>query len=465
MRKVIFLFTWILLPAVAFSQDNRRCIEVSHGDVLTDSLLIVEGSIRIDNLSTEEWSIIQKPNNGYQIVFSKKQPNKIQVCYRILPTVLSSSQHMFEQNIEDSVGVVLPSVVPNNAIVSRREELFKMGGINKGGRISRGIAVGNTHDLTVNSALNLSLEGKLSDDLNIRANITDQNIPYQPEGNTQQLQDFDNVFVEVYNEKFSVAGGDLVLQDRNTHFLRYLKNVQGGMVKTNFENAHSFVGVSGAKGKFASVELQVEEGVSGPYQIPPPEGNGYVIVIANSEKVYIDGRLMTRGFNYDYIIDYNQAEISFTSNIMITKYSRVRIDFEYAVQDYARSITSLGHAQTMGKLTLSANYYKEEDNRNKPLFRELTDDQKQLLSEVGDSTTKAISPGDQLVPYDPNRILYFKTDTLDNDGNQIEIYKIVAEPRSEVYEVKFSDLGTGKGNNISTKLFGNWTDTFGKEDF
>ena len=448
MKKGLVLFSLLTMSFLAFSQDNRRCTMVKHGDILSDTLLIDRNSIKVPDLKEIQWSLIDKPENQYQIIFSKKQKRPVEICYRVLPAILSEVQRIDNLGPNDSTTQVYEAKQSGRGLVSRREELFGLGSINKGGRISRGISVGNTQDLFVNSALNLNLDGKLSEDLNIRASITDQSIPYQPEGNTQQLQDFDNVFVEIYNDKFSVAGGDIVLKDKNTHFLRYLKNVQGGMVSTNLKNSKSFGGLSSAKGRFASVDLNIVEGISGPYQIPPPDGSGFVIIIANSEKVYLDGQLLTRGYNYDYIIDYNQAEISFTSNQMITKFSRVRVDFEYAVQDYARSIISVGHSQQMGKFTLSANYYKEEDNRYKSLYRTLTDDQKILLSEVGDSTTLAIVPGEQQVEYSIDRILYFKMDTLDNQGALQTVFCHAKSPTSEVYDVKYTDVGSGKGSYI-----------------
>jgi hypothetical protein len=447
MKKRLFLLSLLLLPVLAFAQDNRRCVMVRHGDILSDTLLIDGSSIWAADLGESEWSLLNKANNQYQVIFSKKQKKAVKMCYRVLPAVLSEMQRIEGMVRNDTLPKVHKSQV-GRGIVARREQLFELGDINQGGRISRGISVGNTQDLFVNSALNLSLEGKLSEDLNIRASITDQNIPYQPEGNTQQLQDFDNVFVEIFNDKFSVAGGDIVLKDKKTHYLRYLKNVQGGMVTTNLKNARSFLGLSSAKGRFATVSLKVVEGISGPYQIPPPDGQGFVIIIANSEKVYLDGRLLTRGYNYDYVIDYNQAEISFTTNLMITRFSRVRVDFEYAVQDYARSIISVGHAQQMGKFTLSANYYKEEDNQNKALYRELTDDQKILLSEVGDSLDLAVVPGETQVEYSADRILYFKADTVDSQGRSHTIFKQAKSYMNEVFTIRFTDAGSGKGAYI-----------------
>jgi hypothetical protein len=60
--------------------------------------------------------------------------------------------------------------------------------------------------------MNLQLDGKLNEDLFIQAAISDNNIPIQPDGNSQQLQEFDKVFIKIYNDRISLTAGDFELR-------------------------------------------------------------------------------------------------------------------------------------------------------------------------------------------------------------------------------------------------------------
>lgn len=437
---------------ITSSQDNRRCKKAAVNEIISDKQIIAPESIVVVDSLSSDYQIKVISSSSFKIITSTKIP-AVKVCYRVLPAELQHKFKISSIGKYDSAAYFRPPANKDDAILSHREELFSLGDINQGGQISRGITVGNNQDLFVNSSLNLNLEGKISNDLNLRASITDQSLPYQPEGNTQQLQDFDNVYVELYNDKFSLAGGDIVLKDKNSRFLKYLKNVQGGMVGIKSKHSSSSFGLSSAKGQFASVTVPVAEGVLGPYKIQQPKNSGYVIIIANSEKVYLDGKPLIRGYNYDYIIDYNQAEISFTSNVVVTNYSRVRIDYEYAVRDYSRSILSLNHVQKIGRVNLSATYYKEADNPDKPLFTELSVADKELLAKVGNDVNKAVVTSAKIASYAPDKVLYFIKDTLDESNVPLRIFEFTTEHKDTLYTVSFIELGAGLGSyNIKEYL-------------
>ncbi len=452
MRRLLVLS--ILLCGFSISRaqntisDNRRCQEITPNTIFTSQEVIAPESILLsDSLPGVEIRLLSA--KSFMLV-GEEQFDKISVCYRVLPKEIQKKFKLTNIGKYDSAAFFRPPDI-EEPLFSKREELLDLGEINQGGQISRGITVGNTQDLFVNSSLNLNLEGKISDDLNIRASITDQQIPYQPEGNTQQLQDFDNVFIELYNDKFSVIGGDVVFKNKDSHFLKYFKNVQGGAIGLNMGKSTSGFGISSAKGQFASVTVPVSEGILGPYKVPSVNNDNYVIIIANSEKVYIDGRLMTRGYNNDYIIDYNQAEITFTSNVIITKYTRIRVDYEYSIRDFSRSIINFSHQQQIGKLNILASYYRESDNKNKPLFYDLSEDDKLLLESVGNKTDDAIVSSAQLTPFDPNRVLYEMIDTVDIDGKATTIFKHSTSQTDSLYSISFTDVGAGKGSYVITE--------------
>ena len=75
-----------------------------------------------------------------------------------------------------------------------------------------------------------------------------------------------------------------------------------------------------------------------------------MIILAGSEKVFIDGEQMVRGYDNDYIIDYNLAEITFNNKVVITQFTRIRVDYEFFDQNYSRFIVQVGHQQSNDKV-------------------------------------------------------------------------------------------------------------------
>jgi hypothetical protein len=417
-----------------------------------DSLTIVPGSVKLRSESSCE--LEYNSQNGLITIRADPSTDSILICYKVFPFDLYKEVKNRTTVAHDSLPLKQTSVSKKSDLADHREELFSTGKINKSGAISRGISFGNRQDIFVNSVLNLQMEGKLSDNLNIRASITDQNIPYQPEGNTKLVQDFDNVYFEIYNKDFSLTGGDIVLKSRKSDFLRFQRNVQGALINTSYKlikgsESQTSLAYSISKGKFSTYQVKVLDGVMGPYKIYGPENETFIIIIANSERVYLDGRLLERGYNHDYIIDYNTGEITFTSRVLITRFSRVYVDFEYTNQSYSRSVMHLAHTQRIKDHEISIQYYQEKDNRNQPLRNNLNDDEKYLLKDIDPGITRqAILPGWDSVEYHDRGILYKKIDTLDVDGNPREIFMVSHHPDSARYEVVFSEAGWGKGEYI-----------------
>lgn len=382
--------------------------------------------------------------------------NAYMVSYRVFPFSFGKTyQHKDLKMLEpDMHGTVNPFVYTSN---KQGTNIFKSDGLNKSGSISRGVSFGNSQDVVVNSSFNLQLSGKLSREVEILAAITDNNIPIQPEGNTQQIQEFDKVFIQLKYRTSRLIAGDFELTRPPSYFMNFYKKAQGGDFMTSFAVGKEKEGKPGwnmdvrfagavAKGKFARNRIQGEEGNQGPYKLTGNEGETYIMVLAASEKVFIDGVLLTRGQDYDYTIDYNTGELSFTPNILLTKEKRIVVEFEYAERDYARSMFFVSTGITNNKLNVRVNAFSEQDLKNQPLQQDLTEEQKEFLSNVGDSLQNAIWPNIDSVGFSGEEVRYKMVDTLVDGLLYDSVFVYSTNPDSAVYKLGFSLVGDAKGS-------------------
>ncbi|GAB3202338.1 hypothetical protein ABID22_002645 [Pontibacter aydingkolensis] len=468
---LLLLLFWLSFPLVAqttFSNQRCKLLPVTGEAFILDSLTVEPGTISVVhphkeqfafdyNYSTQEFRFTRFPAADSILIDRAgtliPAPDSVLVCFRVMP--LNLTKPAFKRDITKlELNPFQRNVYQED--ISTKEEIFRTPGLNKTGSISRGISFGNTQSVFVNSALNLQLDGKLTEDISITAAITDQNIPFQPEGNTQQLQEFDKVYITLNHKQWQLTAGDVVLRNKPSYFLQYYKNVQGAAFETVFGKSPERQGVTAvaasvSKGKFASQQVEPLEGVLGPYRLRGPNNERFIIVLANSERVFIDGRLLTRGYDYDYVIDYNQAEITFTTRHVITRNTRIRVDFEYSDQNYSRGIYTLNHYQNMGKLKVYGNYYNESDNPNNLINLDLQDEQKRLLASIGDNLDQAVTPGADSVAFDPSQILYARRDTVYNNGQSMaSVYVYSNNPENAFYNVRFTEVGANQGDYVAS---------------
>lgn len=344
-------------------------------------------------------------------------------------------------------GMIKPYVVTDEWT----SDLFDDSGIRKSGSVSRGIAFGNAQNLTVNSTLNLQLSGKLTDRYSIMASVSDDNIPIQPNGNTQQLQDFDQVFIQVFDERNKLIAGDFILRKPTGYFMNYFKRSQGAYVQTlSQEDARRKLlkveaSASVSKGRFARNVIQGVEGNQGPYRLTGADGEPFIIVLAGTEAVYIDGRQLERGQDKDYIIDYNAAEVVFTPRQFITKDRRIVVEFQYSERRFARPLlhTSVEYGNEHQRFYFNA--YSESDAKNQPLQQDLTPAEKAILAAAGDNFLQAFTPGADSVGFNNSNVLYrLVADSLGFDS----VYVYSTDPSSAFYRVRFTPVGAGNGDYV-----------------
>jgi len=319
------------------------------------------------------------------------------------------------------------------------KEVFSL---NKSGSITRGITIGSDRGLQLNSGLRLQISGNVTRDVEVIAALTDQNTPIQPEGNTQTLQEIDKVFVQIKSPRFKATLGDITLDYRETEFGRYSRKIQGAMGEGEIGPLQITVSGAVSRGKFTTNYFRGEEGKQGPYQLKGENGQIDIIVLAGTERVWVDGELMTRGEDNDYVIDYGNGQITFTRHRLITADSRITVDFEYSDQKFRRNLFSLRGKSSLwkDKLRLGATFIREADDKNNPLDRVLTEQYLDILSRCGDDPDSAVISGAKFLGEGKGSYV-----VVDSAG--IQFYRYVG-PNKGSYNVSFSYVGQGKGDYI-----------------
>ena len=461
-----FLMLLFLIPAWGqnFSNLRSRTIEITSDTVTLDTLSIVPGSfnLKLNGTKLDSTSYQLEWYAGKLIV----EPNLIgsfaEAHYRVFPSLYSEKTFNKDPSLIRVIQNIPQDPFSYTVRPSTSSQLFELGSLSRSGSISRGITIGNNQDLGVSSSLNLNLSGQITPKVGIRAAITDNNIPFQPEGNTQQLQDFDQIYIQLFTDKTELTAGDFRLQRPKSYFMNFFKRAQGVSLKHLFpivkrrktDGRPGFLEVKGSgalsRGKFNRQIVQGVEGNQGPYRLRGLENESFIIVIAGTERVFIDGQLMIRGQENDYVIDYNTAELTFTSKRLITKDSRIIIEFQYSERNYSRSLFHVGTDFEKNRLKVRFNLYSEQDGKNGLLNGDLSTEQLQLLQDIGDSIELAIIPAVDSVGFENDQVRYMRTDTTVNVGGIPvyipEIYVYSIDPDSAIYQVRFSDVGLGNGD-------------------
>lgn len=327
---------------------------------------------------------------------------------------------------------------------TKQNQFTPFDGLTTSGSISRGVTIGNNQNSVLNSELDLQISGKLSDNVSLRASIQDANIPLQESGYSQRLDEFDQVFIELFSDDWNIRAGDIDLANTNSYFANFSKRVQGLSVKANLNDKTSIF-ASGAlvRGQWTTTQFTAQEGNQGPYKLRGPNNELFVLIVSGSETVYVNGVPLERGENNDYIIDYNAGELIFNSTFPITSEMRITIDYQFSERNYSRFTVFGGGNYNTEKLSLNVSVYSESDAKNQPLQQNLSTEQTQILADAGDDVSLMIAPSSTAESYSENRILYRK----ELIGTE-EIFVFSNNPDDALFSVRFSLVGTNQGNYV-----------------
>lgn len=393
----------------------------------------------VDYVALPTYKGIQLKYNGENDSFS--------ICYWNVPSFLLQKKY---NRLPQVVSTNQP-LLPNNEVAAKQGN----DEVQTDGVLLRGISFGNAQDLVLNSSLNLRMSGRVSDKIALEAAVTDQEFPFQPEGTTSTLQDFDRIYVKLSMPKVSVLLGDYAFQSiGDAKFLKYSKRNRGvqvsgsdsaGKLLLNWEGSAAI-----ARGRFARNEINGVEGLQGPYRLTGAKGEQFVIVVSGTEAVYLDGVKMQRGLQDDYVIDYNSGEVTFTTSRIITAFSRIVVEFQYTDRAYTRTVAGGYMGVKKGNASFYTTVFTEQDAKSQPIQQDLDlfdsssmQTVREILQKSGDDVNSAVISGARLLAEfsnsSPNYIL------IDSSGVQLFRFTATKDTFTRFYNVSFSYTGKGNG--------------------
>jgi len=301
---------------------------------------------------------------------------------------------------------------------------------------SVGFSVGTARGVGIDQSLRVTIAGKLAEDLEVKAFLSDDNLPVQPEGNTEELKRLDRISINIKSRHTEVKLADYTSSLDWSSFSSFDRELRGGEITVTAAGQRFMAGGGVAKGRFETVNITGREGVQGPYQLLSARRFNGVIVIPGSESVYLNGELMKRGQENDYIIDYNRASVTFTERVPVTDDSEIVIEFQKGESNYERNTFMGGWSAPLREenVNIRTFFFTESDDRDSPLTGEFTDEEISALAAAGDNPDSAFASGVEKIDDGGSGYIYSEADS----------YFVYVESDAE-YQLDFYET-TGRGN-------------------
>lgn len=313
------------------------------------------------------------------------------------------------------------------------------------GTKSFGVELGRGRDAALSQALDLTLRGHVGGDVEVAATLSDQRLPFEPDGSTRELEDLDRISLSVRAPQGEATMGDFRLDGAPGEFARVARSLEGVRGAARVRGVRWDVAAASAKGERRSLEFRGEEGKQGPYELTSRGAKANDAgVVAGTEAVWLDGVSLRRGADADYVMDYGAGTLTFTVRHAVTGQSRIAVDFEAATSRYRRNLYAAStRAALRGGTEWYASYLREGDDAARPFGASLTAEDRNALGALGDSVDTPLPSGVRYVGLGKGTYVWDQSDPA--RGHWVYLGSGLGDT-----EVEFSEVGAGRGEYADT---------------
>lgn len=357
-------------------------------------LILRSDSVLVEEKLLERSAYLLDIQEGKVIFFTRlPELSTIRVVYRYL---------IFSDESKDRGREALRTLEPrtSDTLISVTK-IDKSGAASAGnwiisGNKSLGFSAGNVSGVGIDQATNVVLSGQI-EDVSVEAEISDQSSSIPPEGTTRELEELDRIAIALRGTGWQGNFGDVTLGLDGGLFGRLERRAVGAVVHGSKGIFTVSGGYAKPRGEFGSLLFNGIDGVQGPYRLSP-DGQAAEIV-PGSEKVYLDGKPMVRGWDADYTIDYSTGELFFTNRHLIDGRSRIEVKFQFVTNNYERNIAFAGFSVRPEPVHFELAFFQEGDNLDRSSVLNLSEEEKRLLGALGRDTIRAWLSGGEFVGF------------------------------------------------------------------
>ena len=284
-----------------------------------------------------------------------------------------------------------------NPVNTQTSTLFgNWGNVHHRGILTRGIKV-DQNSAGITSGMHLELSGRPVPGVTVDALLDDRDLPATADGGSATLSELDRILFKVRTPHLDAELGDWDLDWKTGRFARLNRQLKGGRISGHRNALSAELAAAGGNNTYHSNSFSGRDGDQGPYELTDKYGRSSIIVATGSERVYLDGRLLSRGRNSDYMLDYQFGRITFTPKTIIDSNSRLEVEFEYNDGSYPHYLYAGRVGAGQDDFVIKTSTIVEGLDENNPLAFEWNDTWRESVHRAGDDPLGAVVSGIETV--------------------------------------------------------------------
>jgi hypothetical protein len=273
--------------------------------------------------------------------------------------------------------------------------------ISVSGYKSFGLSLGSLGQTNIEQGLDVRMGGELKPGTSVTAHLSDQGSSL--DGTTREISDFDMIYLSLKDRSYGAIAGDQYASWPFSGLLSGRKKIKGLSASVAPEKTRLSAGAFGAlSGGNVTIETkQGRTGVQGPYYLKGKGEQDFIQPVSGTVKIRLNGRDLDEGADKDFIVDYELGTVTFTPKRPIKNEDLIRIEYEYKLFNYQRTLAggSAGITSPDSLFSVQGVFWSESDNKDHPIDLTLSASDLQALAGAGDrvpeaSTSRPVHPND-----------------------------------------------------------------------